>query len=119
VARPKFIADADFNEKVIRAARRREPAIDFLDASDGGTRGLSDPEVLALAAATGRIVVSSDRKTMPGHFWRFVETHQSPGVIIVPQSIQISSPIEELIAIWKEVSNEELRNRIRWLRRRS
>lgn len=114
---PKFIADADFNEKVIKAVRRREPAIDFLDASDGGTRGLSDPEVLALAAASGRIVVSSDQNTMPGHFGTFTEAHESPGVIIVPQSVRLSRAIDEVIAIWRE-EGEELRNRIRWVRRR-
>jgi hypothetical protein len=119
MARPIFIADADFNEKVIRAVRRREPAIDFLDASDGGTRGLSDPEVLALAAATGRIVVSSDQKTMPRHFAEFVGAHESPGVIIIPQSVRMSAAIQQLIVIWQDTSDEELRNRLRWLRRRS
>jgi len=118
VARPKFIADADLNEKVAAGARRREAEMDFLRASEGGTRGLSDPEVLALAAATGRIVVSSDQRTMPGHFSTFVEGHESPGVIIVPQTVPISRAIAELIVIWRDVSDQELQNRLRWLRRR-
>jgi hypothetical protein len=41
VARPKFIADADFNEHVIAGILRIESGIDFLSASDGGTRGLN------------------------------------------------------------------------------
>jgi hypothetical protein len=28
----RFQADADLNQKVVRALRRREPTIDFLDA---------------------------------------------------------------------------------------
>lgn len=119
MAKPRFIADADFNEKVIRALRRREPTIDFLDASDGGTRGLSDPEVLALAAATGRVVISSDQNTMPRHFAEFIGAHESPGVIIVPQTVRISRAIEAIIVIWQDASYEELRNRLRWLRRRN
>ena len=85
---PRFIADADLSEKIIVGVRHREPRIDFLNASEGGTRGLSDPEVLALAAATGRVVVSSDQKTMPGHFRKFVEAHESPGLIIVRITIR-------------------------------
>src|SRR5579872_3918635 len=102
MARPKFIADADLNEKIVVGARRREPTIDFLNASDGGTRGLSDLEVLALGAATTRIVVSSDRKTMPRHFAKFREAHDSPGVIIIPQSLQLARAIGGLILIWME-----------------
>jgi predicted nuclease of predicted toxin-antitoxin system len=119
VARPKFIADADLSEKIGYGARLREPAIDFLNASEGGTRDLSDPEVLALAAATGRVVVSSDQKTMPGHFRRFLETHESPGLIIVRQSVGLARAIHELILIWNDPKPESLRNGVRWVRSRT
>ena len=33
--RLKFIADADFNEKISDGVRLREPAVDFLSATDG------------------------------------------------------------------------------------
>jgi hypothetical protein len=46
--KPKFIADADFNEDIIRGLRRAEASIDFLTASDGGTRGLPDRQVIEL-----------------------------------------------------------------------
>jgi hypothetical protein len=119
VARPKFIADADLSEKIIVGVRQREPAIDFLNASEGGTRGLSDPEVLALAAATGRVVVSSDQKTMPGHFQKFLEAHDSPGLIIVRQSIGFARAIDELILIWNDPKPESLRNDVSWVRSRT
>ena len=116
--RPKFIADADLNDKIVVGVRRREPGIDFISASDGGTRGLSDPEVLGLAAAIGRVLVSSDRRTMPGHLNMFLETHQSPGIIVVPQTTEIARAIDVLVAIWREGDMEALRNQIRWVRRR-
>jgi hypothetical protein len=43
---PQFIADADFDEDLIRGLRRAEATIDFLTASEGGTRGLRDRQVL-------------------------------------------------------------------------
>jgi predicted nuclease of predicted toxin-antitoxin system len=63
MAKPKFIADADFNENLTRGLRRNEASIDFLTASEGGTRGIPDRKVLELAAAVGRVVVSHDRNT--------------------------------------------------------
>jgi hypothetical protein len=95
----------------------REPEVDFLTAREGGTLGLSDPDVLALAAKTGRIVVSSDQKTMPGHFWAFVTTRQSPGVIILPQSVEDGRAIQELIWIWMEKGASV--NRMRWVKKRN
>jgi len=79
----RFQADADFNERIVRAVRRRLPAIDFQTASDGGIRGLDDLEVIAAAANEGRIVVTHDRSTMPAHFRNFVATQASPGVFIL------------------------------------
>jgi hypothetical protein len=43
----RFQADADFNHRVVKGARRREPALDFQSASDAGLIGLDDPEVLS------------------------------------------------------------------------
>ncbi len=119
MATPKFIADADLSEKIIVGVRHRESAIDFLNASEGGTRGLSDPEVLALAAASGRVVVSSDQKTMPGHFRTFLEMHDSPGLLIIRQSVELARAIDELILIWNVPKPESLRNGVRWVRSRT
>jgi hypothetical protein len=46
----RFQADADLNEDIVKGVLRREPGIDFQTATSAGLRGLSDLEVLALAA---------------------------------------------------------------------
>ncbi|SRR5579871_6900723 len=71
LVRPKFLADADLSEKIIEGIVRLELAIDTLDANEGGTRGLPDHEVLRIAAASGRILISHDRNTMIRHFREF------------------------------------------------
>ena len=38
--RPLFQADADFNHKIVRGIRRREPAVDFQSAEHGGVVGI-------------------------------------------------------------------------------
>jgi hypothetical protein len=41
--KPRFQADEDFNQKIVLGLRRREPGVDFEDASAGGVIDLPDP----------------------------------------------------------------------------
>ena len=110
--KPRFLADADFNQKIVLGLLRREPAIDFRTALQGGLLGRPDPEVLALAARQKRILVSHDRASMPTHFARFTESRSSPGLILVAQEIDIGTAIEDLLLIWAASSLEEWRDKI-------
>ena len=110
-----FQADADLNQKIVKATLRREPAIDFLTAHAANLSGLPDPEVLKLAAQDGRILVSHDQTTMPSHFAEFINSETSPGLIISPQHLPIISVVEALILIWAIDEAEEWINRIRYL----
>ena len=105
--RPRFLADADFNHKIVAGLRRREPAMDFQTAEQGGIIGRPDPDVLLIAARAGRILVSHDRKTMPSHFARFLERHSSPGLILVSQDLEVGEAIEDLLLIWAASEAEE------------
>ena len=73
---------------------------------------MPDPEVLAIAAESARILVSHDRKTMPGYFTSFRERRSSPGVIIVSQHLDIRAAIEDLLLIWAATDAEEWAERI-------
>jgi predicted nuclease of predicted toxin-antitoxin system len=110
--KPRFLADADFNQKIVLGLLRREPAIDFQTASRGDVIGLPDPEVLAIAARENRILISHDRGTMPAHFTRFTETQSSPGLILVSQEIDIGTAIEDLVLIWAASTLEGWRDKI-------
>jgi hypothetical protein len=90
--RPRFQADAGFNHKIVVGLRR--------SAHEGGVINVSDPEVLRISANSGRILISHDRKTMPGHFVRFCETQSNPGLIIVSQEVEIGAAIDDLLLIW-------------------
>ena len=112
----KFLFDADINQKIIDGLSHRELAIDSLNPHEGAIIGLPDPVVLVLAASAGRVLVSHDYKTMPGHFARFLKGSQSPGLIMLPQSLDIGAAIEELLLIWAVMEPHELQNQIRHIR---
>jgi hypothetical protein len=111
----RYQADADLNEDIVAGVRRRAPAIDFQTAHEGRLEGLDDAEVLAVARREGRILVSHDRRTMPGQFGRFVASNESPGLFVVSQRADLSSIIEELILVWEASEAEEYVNSIRAL----
>lgn len=67
---------------------------------------MGDPQVPALAAARGRLIVTHDVRTMPGHFLAFVADQPSTGLILVPKMMAIGIAIEELLLI-RAVSGAE------------
>jgi hypothetical protein len=110
--KPRFQADADFNEIIIKALLRREPSLEFRTATAAGLPGLDDAQVLSLAARANRLLVTHDRKTMPRHFTEFIVAQPSAGVLIVPQKLPITQVVDELILIWTATDAEEWINRI-------
>jgi len=110
--KPRFQADADFNQKIVAGLRRREPTLDFQTAPQGDVIGRPDPEVLLIAARAGRILVTHDRRSMPGHFARFIETQLSPGLIVVSQEFDVAAAIDDLLLIWAASTSEEWQDKI-------
>jgi hypothetical protein len=110
--RVRFQADADFNQDIVRAVRRRAPAVDFQTAHEAGLAGLNDDVVLERAAQEGRILVSHDRRTMPHHFAALIAARTSAGVILVPKNLPIHQVVEDLMLIWEASEAEEWVNQI-------
>ncbi|MCP9496149.1 MAG: DUF5615 family PIN-like protein [Pyrinomonadaceae bacterium MAG19_C2-C3] len=111
----RFQADADFNEDIVTGVRRRVPQIDFQTAHDAMLRGITDPDVLSLAAREGRILLTHDRRTMPNHFGKFIEKQDSPGLLVVSQKADVLVVIEDVILIWTASEATEYVNSIRSL----
>ncbi|CAN5382456.1 hypothetical protein BH24GEM3_BH24GEM3_21750 [soil metagenome] len=111
----RFQADADLNQILLLAAKRREPAVDFQSATEAALAGLDDKEVLALAASEGRVLVTHDRRTMPRHFAEFIATESSAGVLLIPQHLPVAAAVDDLMLIWYATEKEEWINQIRSL----
>ncbi|MSP13218.1 MAG: hypothetical protein EXR62_09710 [Chloroflexi bacterium] len=111
----RFQADANLNFDIVKGILRREPSIDFETAEAANLPGLPDQAVLAIAAKGGRVLVTHDRKTMPGHFAEFIMTETSPGVLILSRKLFLAEAIEDLLLIWAASEADEWINRIFWL----
>jgi len=112
----RFLADADLNKAIVSGVLRREPSLDFLTAQAAQLRGMSDPEVLELAAQQQRVLVSHDVGTMPSHFSAFKKSgKQSSGVFLIPQSFDVGMAIDELLLVWLASEASDWKDRLVWL----
>jgi hypothetical protein len=109
----RFLADASLHHAIVGGCLRREPSMDFVSAHAAKLEGLSDLDVLALAAAHGRILVTHDFRTMPRHFAEFLASGAtSPGVLLVKQHTPLGAVIEDLVLIWTASTPDDWKNRI-------
>ena len=108
----RFQADADLRQAIVSGVTRRKPDLDFQSANEAKLEGIKDPEVLAIAAREGRVLVTHDRKTMPTEFGQFILSQRSSGVLILSQKLPISEAIDELIVVWEASTAEEWNNQI-------
>jgi len=49
---------------------------------------------------------------MPGHFAELLVDAESPGLLIIPQKLDVHTAIEELLMVWTASEAEEWKNRI-------
>jgi hypothetical protein len=97
----RFQADNDLKFAIVKAVRRREPAIDFASAQESGLDGLDDSELLERDAREGRVLVSHDLRTMLNHFRSHLTAGKSsPGLLVVSQGAPIGDVVEALVVLW-------------------
>jgi len=107
-----YQADNDLRKAIVRGAVRREPQTNFRSAQGARLDRVPDPEVLAIAADEGRILVSHDFQTVPSHFRQFTRGRRSPGVLLVRQDLAVGEAIETLLLIWEASEADEWVNRL-------
>jgi predicted nuclease of predicted toxin-antitoxin system len=108
----RYQADNDLRKAIVRGTVRRDPRIDFRSAQSAHLDDIPDPEVLALAAREGRILVSHDFQTMPHHFRQFTRHQLSPGVLLIRQDMPVGDAIDTLLLIWEASEADEWKDRL-------
>ena len=93
----RLLIDQDFDHDILRGLRLRLPGLDAITALQAGLDQTEDPEILAWAAEQGRIVVTHDRNTMPGHAYdRVKNAEPMVGIFVLARDIPVGRAITEL-----------------------
>jgi len=116
MSRPRFLADNDLNEQIIRGVIRREQLVEFTRVRDAGLGAAPDSKVLEYAASRGLIVVSHDVNTMPSAaFARLDSNDPMAGLFLARQTAAMNPFIESLILIWVASDAEEWAGQVLFL----
>ncbi len=92
-----FLADENFDNRIIRGLLRRQPNIDVLRVQDTSVSEADDPTVLSFALESKRVLISHDFKTLPDYFKQNMEGRiPNPGVIMVGSALGMKTVIDDL-----------------------
>lgn len=111
-----FLADENFNLDIVTGLLSRNPKADFATIADEGMRGATDPDVLAWAAQTGRVVLTHDHNTMPAHAYERVSRGEAmAGLFLVQMHAPVGLIVETLFTIDACSDVAEWRDRVTYL----
>jgi hypothetical protein len=113
----RFLADENFNGRILRGLLRRVPDLDVVRAQDvEAIRGAADPVLLEWAAEQERVLLTHDVSTMGRHAYRRVATgHPMPGVFEVSDELPVGVAIDELVLIARASQPGEWEGQVRFL----
>ncbi len=112
----RLATDADFDGRVYRALREL-PELDVIRVQNAGLRTAEDPDILAWAAAEGRILLTHDRRTMVGFAYERVKSGlPMPGVFVIrDRPNQIGQMVEEILLPVLCSEQDEWKDRVQFL----
>lgn len=112
----RFLLDENFNGKIARGLRARQPDTDMVRVQDTELYGEGDTIVLAWAAQQGRILLTHDLDTMTKYASERIEQGLPiAGVILIRDTLPVAKVIEDLLVILKASEADEWENRIDFL----
>ena len=113
---PRFLADENFNNDLLRALVRRLPDLDIVRAQDTAVAGADDPALLAWAAREGRILLTHDVQTIPRFAYDRVRAGQPmPGVVEVAVSATIGAALEDLLLLIAATRADEWPDQVKFV----
>jgi hypothetical protein len=109
----RLASDADVNGDLLRGLLRRRPDLDLVRSQDVLPRGTPDPDILAWAAAEGRVLITNDRNTMVGFAYQRVAGGEPvPGVIATTNEQGIGAAINDILVIAEYMPEDEIRQQV-------
>jgi hypothetical protein len=112
----RFVADESLDGRLLEGLMRAWPDMDVLDVRACGRSQSPDPEVLAWAAALGRVVLAHDKETMVGFAYDRVRAGLGmPGLVIVREGFPIRLAIDEIVLLAECSFPDEYEGRVVFL----
>jgi hypothetical protein len=112
----KFLADENFDNRIVRGLSRRFPDVDVVHVQDVVLVNTDDREILAWAAYEKRVLLTHDVATMTAFAYeRITKNLPMSGIFEVPKNLPVGEAIEQLILIAECSLKDEWENQVRFL----
>jgi hypothetical protein len=112
----RLLIDHDLDQDILRGLLQRVADLDAVTAHEVGLSEAPDPELLSWAAKENRLIVTHDRRTMPGHAADLMTAGEIiAGVIVVSRHLPIRQVLDELEVIVSCSEADEWQNIVRRL----
>lgn len=112
----RLLFDEDFDQRIVRGLLRRIPSLEYRSAHDDDLASKTDDEILAVAAAENRLLVSHDVSTMTAAFNARVTAGAAvPGLLLVPQKLGVGDTIVDLELICRATEHDDWAGRLEFL----
>lgn len=115
---PCFLFDEQMNHDLVDALRITHPGIDIVCVGDIGAppKGTPDEELLEIAEGEKRILVTMDKRTMPGHLAQhFARGRHTWGVLILRPGCSIAMHGGSISLVWQASDADEWLDRTDYL----
>ena len=99
----RYLLDEHVGHRLQRALRRRSAEIVAWHAGDPGVPRVStaDPQILVWCEASGFLLITNNRSSMPVHLSDHLEAgNHMPGIFILSDSMSLGETAAELHLIW-------------------
>ena len=93
----RFLADEDFDHRILRGLELREPSLEILTVQDAGRSSEDDPANLDYAAQEGRVLLTHDKRLIPFALQRVESARPMPGVFVVHQQAPLGQVVEDVL----------------------
>ena len=114
----RFLLDENLSKQIKIAVLRVNSAVDILCVGDphAPPYGTPDPDILRFLEGTQRLLITDNRRSMPGHLEsHWVEGGHIWGLFWVRPQTPIGRLVQELLLIWEAAEAEEWIDRIDWI----
>jgi len=114
----RYLVDEDTPHAIRDQLLRRQPSIEVRVVGDGIAPGLGTPdrEILGWIERNGYVLVSRNRRTIPGHLREHLAAGgHVPGVFLLRRGYSLGAVIEDLLLIWEAGSPDEFGDRAEYL----
>ena len=114
----RFLLDENLSPDIVSAVLRYSLEIDITHVGHEGAPplGTLDPDILRYCETEQRVLVTNNRKSMPGHItdlWATDGHHW--GVFTTSKDLSVGEIAADLILLWEAATAEEYRDREEWI----